>query len=203
MQTSAAQETVALVGSFDDEPSPTLLTGYDAALLGLSLQFGSCTRFPIYDYDKCLEIGWEHGLSPSETHASLVAMITRAPDHGAPAILVSPALYRSVVAQTDEDWPNGSEIGFVQFDNLDDAVIGLSIRLGDAPSCLVYDFERCLDIFAGEDMDYEAAAEWMDFNVLGAYVGPTTPVFSSSDSLLYWQDEQDAFSQVSQEEGAA
>ena len=39
------------------------------------------------------------------------------------------------------------------------------------------DYERCLEIIMGQGATYEEAVEHMAFNVTGAYVGNTTPVF--------------------------
>lgn len=58
-------------------------------------------------------------------------------------------------------------------DGFDDAIIGVSVS-GD---CVVaYDFDKCVEILAKE-MSYEEAVEYMDFNVVGSYMGEQTPVF--------------------------
>lgn len=41
----------------------------------------------------------------------------------------------------------------------------------------VYDLEKCIDVLVSDGMTYEDACEYMDFNVLGAWVGDHTPVF--------------------------
>jgi hypothetical protein len=42
----------------------------------------------------------------------------------------------------------------------------------------VYDWDKCVDILQERDhMEYDEAIEFMDFNVLGAWVGRHTPVF--------------------------
>ena len=41
-----------------------------------------------------------------------------------------------------------------------------------------YDFSECLKILMSEqDMNFEEAIEWMDFNVTSAYMGEHTPCF--------------------------
>jgi len=41
-----------------------------------------------------------------------------------------------------------------------------------------YDYEKCIKILMRRDkMDYETAAEYMEFNVVGAWVGESTPCF--------------------------
>jgi hypothetical protein len=42
----------------------------------------------------------------------------------------------------------------------------------------VYDYSKCVSILVEEqDFSYEDAVEWMEYNVVGAYVGKTTPIF--------------------------
>jgi hypothetical protein len=43
---------------------------------------------------------------------------------------------------------------------------------------LIYDLSRCVEILMEDGMDEESAVEYLEFNVLGAYVGPSTPVFA-------------------------
>jgi len=44
----------------------------------------------------------------------------------------------------------------------------------------VYDYDRCVQILMERDeMSIEDAIEYMEFNVVGAYVGEKTPVFIS------------------------
>jgi hypothetical protein len=58
-------------------------------------------------------------------------------------------------------------------DGLDDAIIGY-----DAMGTVVYDYDKCTRIFVERDgMTNEEAFEFMEFNVVGSYVGDFTPVF--------------------------
>ena len=42
----------------------------------------------------------------------------------------------------------------------------------------MYDFDKCVDILQEEhDMTFEQAIEWMEFNVVNAYMGNDTPIF--------------------------
>jgi hypothetical protein len=62
-------------------------------------------------------------------------------------------------------------------DGFDSAVLGLSRGPGDA-DVAVYSIDRCIDILVKRDgMSDDEAIEYMDFNVLGAYMGPMTPIF--------------------------
>ena len=66
----------------------------------------------------------------------------------------------------------------VLFDDLDDAVIGVAQRFGQ-PDVVAYDWRECVRIIQQQcdDCSYEEAVEYLEFNVCGAYVGKTTPVF--------------------------
>lgn len=69
--------------------------------------------------------------------------------------------------------------GLLKADGLDDAIIGLAEGWfnNSQHAVIAYDFAKCVDIFIGQGMTEDDALEWMYFNVIGAYVGPTTPVF--------------------------
>ena len=44
----------------------------------------------------------------------------------------------------------------------------------------VYDYDVCVQILMERDsMTIEDAVEWMEYNVVGSYVGDKTPVFIS------------------------
>ena len=55
------------------------------------------------------------------------------------------------------------------------AIIGIAHRFGMQP-IVAYDYRKVIEIFA-EDMEYEEAVEYFDFNVIGAWVGEGTPIF--------------------------
>jgi len=59
-------------------------------------------------------------------------------------------------------------------DGLDDAIIGFCASSGT----VAYDYDKCLKIFMKRDsMDKHDAHEYMEFNVISAYVGDLTPIF--------------------------
>ena len=60
-------------------------------------------------------------------------------------------------------------------DGFDDAILGISSRIGD-DSLLAYDYDKCIKILQ-KDMSYEEAVGFMEFNVVGSYVGEGTPIF--------------------------
>jgi len=58
----------------------------------------------------------------------------------------------------------------------DDALIGIGRQFNI--NVAVYDYIKCVEILMSRDnMDAEEAIEFMEYNVVGAYVGPRTPVF--------------------------
>ena len=60
-------------------------------------------------------------------------------------------------------------------DRFDPAIIGIAHRFGMQP-IVAYDYRKVIEVFA-EDMEYEEAVEYFDFNVIGAWVGEGTPIF--------------------------
>lgn len=61
-------------------------------------------------------------------------------------------------------------------DGLEDAVVGIARRAG--MEVLAYSYEKCLEVLhRDQGMPHEVAVEWMEFNVVGAYMGDDAPVF--------------------------
>lgn len=62
-------------------------------------------------------------------------------------------------------------------DGFDDAIVGVARRCGQ-PTLVVYDYERGVDVLMKRDgMTYEEAVEWMEFNVVGTWIGEHTPIW--------------------------
>ena len=75
------------------------------------------------------------------------------------------------------DKPIMEDVPMLKADGLDKAIIGVGSRCGQN-DILVYDYEKCCEIFMErEGWTYEEAVEWMDFNVVGAWLGEGTPMF--------------------------
>ena len=70
---------------------------------------------------------------------------------------------------------NDGEEDLLLADGLDAAFIGTGERCGQ-PNVAVYDRDKCINILA-ENMSYEEAVEYFEFNVAGAWVGEQTPIF--------------------------
>jgi hypothetical protein len=62
-------------------------------------------------------------------------------------------------------------------DGLERALIGYVERFGVEPIAL-YDREKCLEILMEDGMTYEEAEEYFSYNVVGAWVGTSTPAFA-------------------------
>jgi ribonucleotide reductase alpha subunit len=74
---------------------------------------------------------------------------------------------------------------YLKADGFDDAIIGTAYGTtvsDDEGPVLVYDIQKCIDILmdGAVDMTREEAIEYFDFNVLGAFMGPQTPIFMNS-----------------------
>ena len=61
-------------------------------------------------------------------------------------------------------------------DGFEDALIGLGWQ--HTKLIAIYDYDKCIEILIlREDMTHEEAIEWMEYNVVGSYVGEYTPIF--------------------------
>jgi hypothetical protein len=61
-------------------------------------------------------------------------------------------------------------------DGFDEAFIGFSRRMNE-PLLAVYSWEKMMTVLQERDgMEYEEALEYIEFNVLGAWVGEQTPI---------------------------
>jgi hypothetical protein len=67
---------------------------------------------------------------------------------------------------------NYSHEELIKADNFDDAVVGIEVNT----LRLVYSIDKMIAILT-EDMSYEDAIEYLDFNVFCAYVGERTPIY--------------------------
>jgi len=61
-------------------------------------------------------------------------------------------------------------------DGLEAACIGIGRRCGQ-PALAVYDYDKAVQLFVDDGMSHEDAVEWMEFNVVGAWMGENTPIW--------------------------
>lgn len=68
--------------------------------------------------------------------------------------------------------PDGALIA----DGFDSAILGAICLQGTTQ--VVYSYDKCVKtLVEDQEMSVGEAVEWMDFNVVDAYMGPNTPVF--------------------------
>jgi hypothetical protein len=61
-------------------------------------------------------------------------------------------------------------------DGFDEALIGFSKRINE-PLLAVYKWQRMVQILKNRDkMSYEDAVEYIEYNCIGAWIGPQTPI---------------------------
>ena len=85
----------------------------------------------------------------------------------------------------------------ILWDNCDDALIGTSrlFRQGEWREVAMYDYEMLINIFIREFREdgkseqevEDEAVEWVDYNIVGAYVGPYTPHVLYSSSIVNFE----------------
>ena len=62
-------------------------------------------------------------------------------------------------------------------DGFNDAIMGMCMQFGQLP-IVAYDYDKCLKILQErDDMSRSDAVEYMEYNVIGAYMGLYSPVF--------------------------
>ena len=77
-----------------------------------------------------------------------------------------------------ERWEELMDIydGCLMADGFEEALVGFGTRFNSPVT--IYDLNKCISVLVERDgMSREEAEEYMDFNVLGAYVGEETPIF--------------------------
>jgi hypothetical protein len=73
-------------------------------------------------------------------------------------------------------------------DGLGDAFIGILMSF-NGPPLAVYNKKLIISILMKRDeMSYEDASEFFDFNIIGAYVGDRTPVFLEPMSIAEFEE---------------
>lgn len=62
----------------------------------------------------------------------------------------------------------------ITYDNLDDAFVGIARQFNTEVA--LYDYEKVIKLLM-EDMSWEDAVEYFEFNIVGAWHGDETPAF--------------------------
>ena len=69
-------------------------------------------------------------------------------------------------------------------DGFDEAIIGIS-TIKNSETVVCYDYNECVNILMKKhDMTYDDALEYMEYNVVDAYVGKKTPAFVKKLNFL-------------------
>lgn len=76
-------------------------------------------------------------------------------------------------------WADENEEQILLADGLDDAIIGITRDMKSGSYRVVYDTHRVIQVLINDhNMTYDDAVEHLEHNVVAAYVGDGTPVWS-------------------------
>ena len=67
--------------------------------------------------------------------------------------------------------------GLLFADGFDECIVGIHWEAFNHESCVFYDRDKMLKKLMEDDMSYEDALEYFDFNIAGGYVGKHTPIY--------------------------
>jgi len=70
----------------------------------------------------------------------------------------------------------------VTMDGFDDCIIGVCERF-EQPTIIAYDRSAVIDKLIQGGMTHEDAEDWFGFNMIGAWVGDTTPCFITTSTF--------------------
>ena len=77
----------------------------------------------------------------------------------------------------------------LKWDGFDSAIMGVGER-NNTDSMIVYDYDKMINILVTRDsMTHEEAEEYLDFNVIGAWIGDTTPIIVNKKSIKEINEE--------------
>tara|TARA_R100000700_G_scaffold20358_1_gene27102 strand:+ start:44 stop:283 length:240 start_codon:yes stop_codon:yes gene_type:complete len=77
----------------------------------------------------------------------------------------------------------------LKWDGFDSAIIGVGER-NNTDSMIVYDYDKMINVLVTRDsMTHEEAEEYLDFNVIGAWIGDTTPIIVNKKSIKEINEE--------------
>jgi len=70
---------------------------------------------------------------------------------------------------------SGAEQHLTKYEGCDQAIIGIGYRCGQQP-LYIYDYITLVGIFQEQGMELEEAEEWVDYNIVNAWIGEGTPI---------------------------
>lgn len=75
-----------------------------------------------------------------------------------------------------EEYCTESEIEVLLLpEEFDPAIIGLTLKFNEYS--VLYDRSKCIEILSKDEMSFEEAEEYFEFNIAGAYLGKSTCSF--------------------------
>ncbi len=75
--------------------------------------------------------------------------------------------------------------GLITADGYDEAFLGVADRFGKEPVA-VYDYDMCIQILMRDnDMDFEEALEFFEYNTIGAFIDDNQPVYLHLSQHLF------------------
>jgi hypothetical protein len=93
--------------------------------------------------------------------------------------------------------PSDLDEDTLTYTGCDDAIVGISS--GFDGTRVVYSYNRLVEHFMLEGMDSDEAIEWVDYNVVGAYGGPKSPiVVTQEETTESTEDMLTRFSRIQQ-----
>ena len=77
----------------------------------------------------------------------------------------------------------------LKWDGFDNAIIGVGER-NNPDSMIVYDYDKMVKVLVTrDDMSYEEAEEYIDYNIVGAWIGDTTPIIVTKKNIEEIEEE--------------
>ena len=77
----------------------------------------------------------------------------------------------------------------LKWDGFDNAIVGVGER-NNTDSMIVYDYDKIVKVLVTrDDMSYEEAEEYIDYNIVGAWIGDTTPIIVTKKNIEEIEEE--------------
>ena len=77
----------------------------------------------------------------------------------------------------------------LKWDGFDNAIIGVGERC-TTDAMIVYDYDKMVKVLVTrDDMSYEEAEEYIDYNIVGAWIGDTTPIIVTKKNIEEIEEE--------------
>tara|TARA_B110000438_G_C15515510_1_gene521820 strand:- start:23 stop:250 length:228 start_codon:yes stop_codon:yes gene_type:complete len=70
----------------------------------------------------------------------------------------------------------------IKYNDLDEGIIGLTDDPVSKTKRWIYDYNKCVESLIAKGETEQDAIDWIDYNVLGSYLGKDTPIIMFTDS---------------------